>query len=98
MVKNVKDTQLKKCIFLTLNEYRELILELSLGLKDVKYEEGIYYEDTAKAYIDDVYLEDITDEGSGINEVLSEYFNVEVTSVHTDDCDVVGVWICYKEK
>ena len=30
--------------------------------------------------------------------MLSKYFDVEVTSTHIDDCDYIGVWICYKEK
>lgn len=31
-----------------------------------------------------------------LNETLSEYFQVSVTSVHADDADPIGIWICYK--
>ena len=32
-----------------------------------------------------------------ITETLSKYFDVTVTSVHADDSEYLGVWICYKE-
>ena len=31
-------------------------------------------------------------------EKLGEYFDVQITSIHIDDCDYVGVWIVYKEE
>lgn len=27
---------------------------------------------------------------------MSKYYDVEVTSIHMDDCELLGVWICYK--
>ena len=45
------------------------------------------------------FTENTTDTYGGeddIKEVLSEYFDVTVTSIHSDDCDVIGVWIAYK--
>lgn len=32
-----------------------------------------------------------------MTETLSKYFEVEVTSFHSDSCECVGVWNCYKE-
>ena len=91
-MKNVENYQLKKCIFMELDDYKELINKITDGLKSVEYEyDGIYYEDTEKAEETETYWnEDIT-------ETLSKYFDVTVTSVHADDCEYLGVWICYKE-
>lgn len=91
-MKNTKECQLKKCIFMSFGEYQELILDITDGLKEVKYEyDGIYHEHTEKAEETEVYHnEDIT-------ETLSKYFDVTVTSVHADDSEYLGVWICYKE-
>lgn len=73
------------------DEYKKLILELTDDLVSVEYEDGLYYDDTDKANETDThYNENITD-------LLSEYFNVNVTSVHADGCEYLGVWICYKE-
>ena len=36
-------------------------------------------------------------EKTKVYEALSEYFGVRVTSVHTDDCAPIGVWITYKD-
>lgn len=33
-----------------------------------------------------------------ITDTLSKYFDVTVTSVHADDCEHLGIWICYKEQ
>jgi hypothetical protein len=30
--------------------------------------------------------------------ILSKYYDVNVTSVHIDDCDDVGIWVVYKEE
>ena len=90
-MKNVRENQLKKCIFMELDEFKNLVNRVTDGLKQVEYElDGIYYEDTEKAEETDIYW------NKYMNETLSEYFDVEVTSVHTDDCDVIGVWICYR--
>lgn len=91
-MKNVENYQLKKCIFMSLNEYKDLILKVTDGLKRVDYEyDGIWYEHTDKAEELDVWCnEDIT-------ETLSKYFGVTVTSVHADDSEYLGIWICYKE-
>lgn len=90
-MRNVDEKMLKKCVFMPFEQYQKLVLNLTDGLKCVEHEiDGIFYEDTDKAENSDTYWnEDIT-------ETLSKYFDTTVTSVHTDDCDYLGVWICYK--
>ena len=91
MMRNVKENQLKKCIFVGFDEFKSIVESLTDGLKTVKYEFGIYYDDTEKATESDTYWnEDIKD-------TLSKYFDVTVTSCHSDDAEYIGVWICYEE-
>lgn len=91
-MRNVECYNLKKCILMRFESYARLISKLTNGLKEVKYEyDGMYHSDTDKAIEEEKYWNE------DILKTLSNYFDVEVTSVHTDDCDVLGVWICYKE-
>ena len=91
-MRNTENYSLKKCIFMTLDEFDDLILELTKGLMCVEYEpDGFFYSDTEKT-------EEIGIRWDGdIEETLSKYFDVTVTSVHADDCDEPGIWVCYKE-
>ena len=90
-MKNIKDNQLKKCIFMTFDEFKNLIEDVTDGLSTVEYEcGGIFLSHTEKAEETDTYWNE------SITETLSRYFDVEVTSFHSDDCDVIGVWICYR--
>ena len=90
-MKNIGNGQLKKCIFMELDEFTKLVENLTDGLQTVEYEDGVYLISTNKADETDTYWnEDMT-------ETLSNYFDVEVTSFHSDGCECVGVWICYKE-
>jgi hypothetical protein len=34
---------------------------------------------------------------SDVYDFLSEHFDVDVTSVHIDDCEYLGIWVVYKE-
>ena len=86
-MKNVKDYQLKKCIFMETEEFDKIIKSIF----------GENYE--AEFSLDGI---DVSSEFDGLtneelNEGLSSYFDVTVTSVHIDDCDEIGVWVCYKE-
>lgn len=90
-MKNVRENQLKKCIFMELDEFISLVERLTDGLQTVEYEDGVYLISTDKADETDTYWNE------GITETLSKYFGVEVTSFHSDNCEYVGVWICYKE-
>lgn len=88
-MKNVSERQLKTCIFLTQTELEHILSEIE-G-KPITVNVSLYglepCDEGNESDYDDEYLRD----------VLSEYFGVEVTSVHCDDCDVVGIWVCYKE-
>ena len=91
-MRNIEKYELKKSIFMELDEFNELVLSLTDGLYQVEYElDGIFFSDTEKA-------EKTGNHWNGdIEETLSEYFDVIVTSIHADDCDLLGIWICYKE-
>ena len=90
-VKNVRENQLKKCIFMEVDVFTKLIEEISDGLSTVEYEDGVYITHSQKAADMDVWWNE------DILETLSKYFDVNVTSFHSDSCEYVGVWICYKE-
>ena len=78
------ENRLKKCIFLTVEEFKKILESFKIE-SDVDLE-GISYSKNNDGIEDDkVYAE------------LSKYFGVEVSSVHCDDCDYMGVWIVYKE-
>ncbi len=90
-MKNVRESQLKKCIFMELDDYKELIDKVTDGLKGVECDFGLCYMFTEKAEKTNTYWNE------SIEETLSKYFDVTVTSIHTDDCEeYIGVWICYR--
>ena len=49
--------------------------------------------------MDGLWLDGIEDEDvdASLTENLSQYFGMDVTSVHIDDCDNSHVWIEYQE-
>ena len=88
-MKNVRETMMKKCLFIEGDEFQRLVRELTDGKVYPTFTlEGIDYE----------CGDDVDFGNAEMIEMLSEHFDVEVTSLHMDDCDYVGVWICYKEK
>ena len=85
-MKNVRESQLKKAIFMLSDEFEELLS--GFGLKAEFAWDGLsIYDPNGKDDYDD----------EAVNKMLSDHFGVTVTSVHTDDSDLVGVWIVYKE-
>ena len=84
-MKNVSKDKLKKCIFLSDDEFEGIMYHLGIHVETGW--EGIFYSKNE----DDV-------DDSEVYELLSEYFDVEVTSAHCDDCDYMGVWVVYREK
>jgi hypothetical protein len=90
-MKNVKDSQLKKCIFMELDGFTNIIEKITDGLLTVEYEDGVYMTHSQKAADTDTWWNE------DILKTLSRYFGVEVTSFHSDSCEYIGVWICYKE-
>lgn len=89
-MKNVRENQLKKCIFLTLEEFDETIKEIFGPEASTLYQyEGIFI---------DSGNDDVEYDNDEILTRLSDYFDVNVTSFHSDNCEYVGVWVCYKER
>ena len=87
-MKNVKNSMKKAALFMTLEEFKNFIYKLTNGRISVEAE-----------YVE-LYYNDVNDEGvnqNEINEMLSEYYDIYVTSIHADNCDVTGVWIVYKD-
>lgn len=87
-MKNVRPDQLKKVIFLT-----QTGLEVALSK---------VLQETVTANVSlyglDVCTEDDGVDDRAICDALSKHFDVQVTSIHIDDCDHVGVWVVYEEK
>ena len=90
-MKNVKENQLKKCIFMELETFTDMIEKITDGLLTVECEDGIYMTNSQKAGDTNTWWNE------DILETLSKHFDVEVTSLHSDNYEDVGVWICYKE-
>ena len=89
-MKNVKGDQLKKCIVMSAGEYKTIIKRL--------FGEDIHilfkYERTGIKVLKYRPYTSISFED--VSRRLSEYFGVDVTSVHIDaKCDG-DIWICYK--
>lgn len=90
--KNIRPSQLKKCIFLEWDEFTNLVRSFYPEAQQpaslsVKYTlEGI-----------DIYSDEIEVDDDAVRLHLSEHFGVEVTSFHADDADYPCVWICYKD-
>ncbi|MCR4693216.1 MAG: hypothetical protein K5664_04985 [Firmicutes bacterium] len=82
-MKNVRENQLKKCIFFLYDEFEEVIKDFGIST-EIDYD-GIAF---AKGN------EDINNEA--VYAILSKHFDIDVTSVHCDDCDYIGVWVVYK--
>ncbi len=79
-MKNVREYQLKKCIFMDYDMF--------------KREANMIFGNNVVVECD---YEGISIDCDGdILEKLSEYYGVEVTSIHIDDCEVIGVWIAYR--
>lgn len=84
-------TKEKKAIMMSLPDFTELIETLTDGLKTVEYEFGAYITHSDKADEMDQYNnEDAT-------EILSRYFNKNVTSWHSEDNEEnPQIWIVYE--
>lgn len=90
-MKNVQKNQLKKCIMMLFDDFKDLIEELTDGLATANSEYEIYISETPKAVDSNTYWD------KEIIDTLSEYFDVTVTSFHSDNFTPACVWICYKE-
>ena len=87
-MKNVRTNQLKKCICVETEDFTAIVKGL--------FGEGMYVTYTTEG-LDICTNEDVIDIDE-LHESLASYFDVkEVTSVHIDDCDFIGVWVVYKD-
>lgn len=76
----------KKCQMYTLQEFEEFIEYISDGKVTVSADlEGLTFMEG----------DDICDLGE-IHEMIGNFLELEVTSIHIDDADVTGVWVVYK--
>lgn len=89
-MKNIKENQLKKCIFMLEEEFRKMFTNI-FGEYDGEENE---IDVEINAY-EGIYFDAVTEEE--VYEKISEYYGVNVTSIHIDQCDNIGIWICYKE-
>lgn len=90
-MKNVKDTQLKKAIFMEKEELEELVQELLGWELDIEAD-GIYADE------EEINVTPGMDWETELREKLSQYFDVNITSIHTDQCiGDIGVWLVYKD-
>jgi len=92
-MKNIQEKSLKKAITMPLQEFKLLTLELTdENVEFILDGDGSYFTYTEKGEENEKYLNlDYTN-------ILSEYFDTTVTSVHCDgmDFDYPLVWIVYK--
>ena len=86
-MKNVRTEQLKTVIVMACDEYEQILSKIFNEKVIIHTDlDGIWYEVNA----DD-------DFEANLNACLANYFGVtEVTSIHADDCEEVGIWITYK--
>lgn len=85
-MKNISENAKKTCIFIEESEFNALINRLLPGYK------VDYSLDGMSIYNDEDCVDDTL-----LHKKLAAHFDVgEVTSIHADDCDVIGVWIVYK--
>jgi hypothetical protein len=95
--KVIKNSTIDKtyfCKIIPLNEFQLLILDLTDGLKCAEYDANdncLYFDDTIKAEETGEYWNEYV-----LTDTLSKYFNINVTSVHTEDNGEIMVWVRYK--
>lgn len=88
-VKHVQANQLKTCIFIEGSKFEQTVKAILGDNISVTYDyDGITFHDNDN---DDDELDT-----AYIYSKLSEYYGINISSIHIDDCDIVGVWICYK--
>lgn len=80
----------KKVLYLTADEFDDICVKLYGPSVATHYDmDGLWIEAGEES--------NVFDHDPPLNEDLSKYFGLKVTSVHIDDCDYVGVWIVYEE-
>lgn len=82
------------CLMMELDVFRQLIEKLTDDFRTVEYEfNTAYITETIKAKVSKEY------DNRPITDILSDYFDVNVTSWHSDtDEEYPCIWIIYEEK
>ena len=86
----IKPEWKKSCLCLGYEEF-EALCEEATGVDDLQFHydmDGLWIEEYAEKE-DEYDLEKVV-------VALSEALGITITSIHIDDCDMVGVWIVYK--
>ena len=96
-MKNLKSCQIIKSAILSMDEFEEAV-KSATGCNVVPVCDiyGIHYTGSSEFY-DAVFEAGFEDEEEYIKHSLSEYFDIEITSIHMDDCDYSGIWIAFKD-
>lgn len=88
-MRNITQYQLTRCIYMQLEDFEDLVQTVTNGQQKVVYDDdGLRYETTEPIE---------TSQSKSITELLSDYFDITVTSIHSDHDEYRGIWICYKE-
>lgn len=89
-MKNVRKEQAKSCLCLGIDDFRDDIRKIYGNQAEIIAElDGLTIQKNEEEIVED---EDLLVQ-------LAQYYGLdEVTSVHIDDCDSVGVWVVYKIK
>lgn len=87
-MRNITKNKLRKCIFMLMCDF-ESVVERAIPDVLVSYcEQELFFETDGQKTV----------EKEKVLDALSAYFDVNVTSLHTDGYDEAGVWIVYKDK
>ena len=87
-MKNAENFLKRTSIVLDLRDFEHLIGKLTNDTVEVDLDEGVI-ELTDSETGDEMY--------KNVLKLLSEYFDVNVTSVHCDGFDLPYVWVVYKD-
>lgn len=88
-MKNIRMSNLKKCLFKTIDEFeKDIKIAFNEEIKVSCDYDGISFDNNGE-YVD----------FTNICKTLAVYYDVfSITSIHIDDCEYKGVWICYIEQ
>lgn len=90
-MKNTEKYNVANVIYMTLDEFKELVTLLTDGLEEVEYESGVYIVHSEKAEETETYIQ------RSMTEILSDYFETEVMSFHSDTKEYPMVYICCRK-
>lgn len=81
----------RQCLLLGAEEFEGLIKEIYPGMQPI-----CHYD------LDGLWVASDTDDDFGPTDRefcqdVGKHLGINVTSIHIDDCDLPGVWICYTE-